>query len=249
MSEKLVIIMANTDPRNGEELGAPIFQASVAAAMEYEVDVICTATSGRLMKKGVAENLVVKEGSPKSVYDFIKDAHEAGVKFYCCSPNLDLFDMTEDRPDPRMRGHRRRRPSDRGGHGRGLQGPELLAPRSDDRAMQHAATRVQEFIGDPGLRSPGGRPGHAGGDLRRHPVGPALRPRAERLSQLRHLHGHLPRPPTTTTSARARSSSCCGPRTWRASTTPCRRRSGPAPSATPARRAARSATRRAVWSC
>ena len=82
MSEKLVIIMANTDPRNGEELGAPIFQASVAAAMEYEVDVICTATSGRLMKKGVAENLVVKEGSPKSVYDFIKDAHEAGVKFY-----------------------------------------------------------------------------------------------------------------------------------------------------------------------
>ena len=29
MAEKLVIIMANTDPRNGEELGAPIFQATV----------------------------------------------------------------------------------------------------------------------------------------------------------------------------------------------------------------------------
>ena len=95
MSSKLVIVMANTDPRNGEELGAPIFQATVAAAMEYEVEVICTATSGRLMKKGVAEKLVVKEGSPKTVYDFIKDAHEAGAKFYCCSPNLDLFDMTE----------------------------------------------------------------------------------------------------------------------------------------------------------
>jgi predicted peroxiredoxin len=88
-------VMANTDPRNGEELGAPIFQASVAAAMDYEVDVICTATAGRLMKKGVAEKLYVKEGSPKSVYDFIKEAHEAGVKFYCCSPNLDLFDMTQ----------------------------------------------------------------------------------------------------------------------------------------------------------
>lgn len=96
MSEKLLIVMANTDPRNGEELGAPIFQATVAAAMEYEVEVICTATAGRLMKKGEAEKLVVKEGSPKSVYDFIKDAHEAGVKFYCCSPNLDLFDMSED---------------------------------------------------------------------------------------------------------------------------------------------------------
>lgn len=96
MAEKLIIVMANTDPRNGEELGAPIFQATVAAAMDYEVDVICTATSGRLMKKGVAESLTVKPGSPKTVLDFIKDAHGAGVKFYCCSPNLDLFDMTED---------------------------------------------------------------------------------------------------------------------------------------------------------
>ncbi len=95
MADKLVIVMANTDPRNGEELGAPIFQATVAAAMDYEVEVICTATAGRLMKKGVAEQLTVKEGSPKSVLDFIRDAHEAGVKFLCCSPNLDLFDMKE----------------------------------------------------------------------------------------------------------------------------------------------------------
>ncbi|MDH5274163.1 MAG: peroxiredoxin, partial [Gammaproteobacteria bacterium] len=73
MTKKLIIVMANTDPRNGEELGAPLFQATVAAAMEYEVDVICTATSGRLMKKGVAASLVVKEGSPKTVYDFIRD--------------------------------------------------------------------------------------------------------------------------------------------------------------------------------
>lgn len=93
MADKLVIVMANTDPRNGEELGAPIFQATVGAAMDYEVEVICTATSGRLMKQGVAETLTVKEGSDKSVLDFIRDAHDAGVKFYCCSPNLDLFDM------------------------------------------------------------------------------------------------------------------------------------------------------------
>ena len=96
MGKKLLIVMANTDPRNGEELGAPLFQASVAAAMDYDVEVICTATAGRLMKKGEAEKLVVKPGSPKTVYDFIKDAHEAGVKFYCCSPNLDLFNMTKD---------------------------------------------------------------------------------------------------------------------------------------------------------
>ncbi len=101
---KLLIVMANTDTRNGEELGAPIFQATVAASMDKEVQVICTATSGRLMKKGVAENLFIKPGSPKSVYDFIKDAHGAGVKFFCCSPNLDLFNMTKDDMIPECSG-------------------------------------------------------------------------------------------------------------------------------------------------
>jgi predicted peroxiredoxin len=95
MSKKLLIVLVNTDTRNGEELGAPFFQASVAAAMDYDVEVVCTATAGRLMNKGVAEKLVVKPGSPKTVYDFIKDAHDAGVKFYSCSPNLELFNVTE----------------------------------------------------------------------------------------------------------------------------------------------------------
>ena len=91
MASKLIIVMVNTDPRNGEELGAPIFQASVAAAMEYDVEVVLTGRSGQLAIKGVAEKLHVKEGSPKSVYDFIKDAHEAGVKFKVCTPTLDLW--------------------------------------------------------------------------------------------------------------------------------------------------------------
>ena len=91
MADKLMIVMVNTDPRNGAELGAPFFQATVAAAMEYEVEVILTAGAGALAVKGVAEKLFVKEGSPKSVYDFIKDAHEAGVKFKVCTPTLDLW--------------------------------------------------------------------------------------------------------------------------------------------------------------
>ncbi|MDE3029337.1 MAG: DsrE/DsrF/DrsH-like family protein [Paracoccaceae bacterium] len=104
MAKKLLIMMVNTDPRDPEELGAPFFQATVAAAMDYEVEVVCTATSGKLLKKGVAEKLFVKAGSPKSVYDFIKDAHDAGAKFYCCSPNLDLFDMTADDLIPECEG-------------------------------------------------------------------------------------------------------------------------------------------------
>ncbi len=96
MAKKLIIIMANTDPRNGEELGAPIFQATVAAAMSYEVEVICTATAAKLMKKGVADKLVTKQGESRTIHDFIKDAHAAGVKFYCCSPGLDLSNMAKE---------------------------------------------------------------------------------------------------------------------------------------------------------
>jgi predicted peroxiredoxin len=91
MADKLLIVMVNTDPKNGPELGAPFFQATVAAAMEYEVEVILTAGAGALAIKGVADKLYVKEGSPKSVYDFIKDAHEAGVKFKVCTPTLELW--------------------------------------------------------------------------------------------------------------------------------------------------------------
>jgi predicted peroxiredoxin len=91
MANKLMIIMVNTDPTNSSELGAPFFQATVAAAMDYEVEVILTARAGELAKKGVAEKLFVKEGSSKSVYDFIKDAHEAGAKFKVCTPTLDLW--------------------------------------------------------------------------------------------------------------------------------------------------------------
>lgn len=91
MAGKLMIVMVNTDPRNGAELGAPFFQATVAAAMDYEVEVILTARAGELAVKGVAQKLFVKEDSPKSVYDFIKDAHQAGVRFKVCTPTLDLW--------------------------------------------------------------------------------------------------------------------------------------------------------------
>lgn len=91
MADKLLIVMVNTDPSNPTELGAPFFQATVAAAMEYEVEVILTARAGELAVKGVAEKIHIQEGSPKTVYDFIKDAHEAGVKFKICTPTLELW--------------------------------------------------------------------------------------------------------------------------------------------------------------
>jgi len=94
-SRRLLIVLMNTDPRNAEELGAPFYYAAVAAAMDHQVDVICTAAAGRLMLKDVAQALHVKPGDPKTVYDWIKEAHEQGARFWACPANLELFDKSE----------------------------------------------------------------------------------------------------------------------------------------------------------
>ena len=91
VAKKLMIIMVNTDPKNPAELGAPFFQATVAAAMDYEVEIILTAQSGELAIKGVADKIQVQPGSTKTVYDFIKDAHEAGAIMKVCTPTLELW--------------------------------------------------------------------------------------------------------------------------------------------------------------
>ncbi len=91
MADKLLIVMVNTDPRNPSELGSPFFQATVAAAMEYEVEVILTGRAGELAVKGVAEKILAQKDSSKTIYDVIKDAHEAGVKFKVCTPTLEQW--------------------------------------------------------------------------------------------------------------------------------------------------------------
>ncbi|UCE89417.1 MAG: peroxiredoxin [Pseudomonadota bacterium] len=91
MADRLMIVMVNTDPSNPSELGAPFFQATVAAAMEYDVEVILTGRSGELAKTGVAATLHVQEGNARTVYDYIREAHEAGAVFKVCTPTLELW--------------------------------------------------------------------------------------------------------------------------------------------------------------
>ena len=71
--------------------------------MDYEVDVVCTATAGKLMIKGVAEKLHRQAGRSKTVYDWIKEAHEHGARFWACPANLELFDKGETTSSPNAR--------------------------------------------------------------------------------------------------------------------------------------------------
>ena len=91
MADKLMIIMNNTDPANPSELGPPFYQATVAAAMEFEVEIVLTGRAGELAKKGFAESLQLPDGSGKNVYQVMREAHEAGVTFKICTPTLDMW--------------------------------------------------------------------------------------------------------------------------------------------------------------
>ena len=91
MADKLLIVMVNTDPQNPSELGAPFFQATVAAAMEYDVELVLTGRAGELAIKGVAEGIVSADDEHKTIYDVIREAHDAGVKFKICTPTQEMW--------------------------------------------------------------------------------------------------------------------------------------------------------------
>lgn len=88
MAEKLLIVMMNTDPADPIEVAAPLFQATVAASMEYAVEIVFTGRTGQLAQEGLAAQTLLHEGGGQSVYDLIKEAHEAGVTFRVCTPAL-----------------------------------------------------------------------------------------------------------------------------------------------------------------
>jgi len=88
--KKLLIVMSNSDPAKPESCYAPLFQATIAAALSHEVEVIFTGTSGQLAIIGHAEKAEVNLESHRTIYDIIKEAHLAGVSFKACNTSLKM---------------------------------------------------------------------------------------------------------------------------------------------------------------
>lgn len=72
-----------------ERCATPFYLATAAALMEHESTIVFTIKSSSLLKKGVAEDLYIKDGGAVLRY-FMDQAREAGVKFLVCAPSLDL---------------------------------------------------------------------------------------------------------------------------------------------------------------
>jgi len=106
MADKVVIMLLNLDPDVPGTVGAPFFQATVAAAMDLEVEMYFAARTTRLLVDGVAEALYPGQDRQKSVYSFMQDAHEAGVRFYACAGAMDENGLTHDNAIAEMDGVR-----------------------------------------------------------------------------------------------------------------------------------------------
>lgn len=88
--KKLLIIMSNADPLKPDSCYAPLFQATVAAALSHDVEIVFTGTSGQLAIAGKAEEVEINLESHRTIYDIIKEAHNAGVSFKACNTSLKM---------------------------------------------------------------------------------------------------------------------------------------------------------------
>ena len=102
MAEKIVIMLLNSNPDIPATLGAPFFQATVAAAMDLEVDIYFASRCASLLRKGVADQLYPGKERQKSVYSFMQDAHEAGAKFYLCGGAMKENDINDETAIPEL---------------------------------------------------------------------------------------------------------------------------------------------------
>jgi predicted peroxiredoxin len=92
---KLIIVLANANPHSAESIGTPIFQASVAASMGHQVEVVFTGAATEILKTGVAQAIHIKTAEARSIHDLIKEAHAAGARFHCFSTGLDACAMSK----------------------------------------------------------------------------------------------------------------------------------------------------------
>ena len=93
MADKLLIVISNSDITDAHEITPPLVQATVAAAMEYEVELLFTGRASQLVVQGVADKLI-NSAEQKSIYEYICAAKKAGVSIKVCIPTMEDFNDT-----------------------------------------------------------------------------------------------------------------------------------------------------------
>jgi len=108
-----VVILMTSGPKTPWRCATPFYIATVMASSGASVEVFFNMDGVNLIKKGVPERICPSlEGScysangkkPKSVYEFMKDAKLAGVKFYSCLQAVESAGLTPEDLVPELDG-------------------------------------------------------------------------------------------------------------------------------------------------
>ena len=94
MANKLIIILHRSYHNQPEELRPLFFHAAVAAAMQYETEVILSGINIELARPGVAVEMLLSGENGKTVHDYMQAAVEAGASIKVCSAPADLLPDT-----------------------------------------------------------------------------------------------------------------------------------------------------------
>lgn len=84
--KKLLIIVLETDPFDSTTLATICAQATVAAAMEYEVELLLTGQCWVLARAQMAATVAVSDHGDQTLTDLFNEAHDAGVVIKVCPP-------------------------------------------------------------------------------------------------------------------------------------------------------------------
>ena len=95
MDEEHVLIVMTSGPDTPRRCATPFFMATLAAAMDYEVDMFFTIDGGLLLVKGAADKIYPKQGG-RAAGGYLKDALDAGVHFKACTASMELHDLKKE---------------------------------------------------------------------------------------------------------------------------------------------------------
>lgn len=87
-ASRLVIVVWSAGPERPDLVAAPFVYALAARALEQDVEMHFTAAAVRWLFEGVAAAACTDRARSKTVYDFIVEAKQAGVKLYACAMAL-----------------------------------------------------------------------------------------------------------------------------------------------------------------
>lgn len=85
---KLAILLWAATPERSELCATPFVHATAAAALDCEVEIHFTGRATRLLITGEAERLFASAERSKSIYAFMREAANLGVRFIGCGMAL-----------------------------------------------------------------------------------------------------------------------------------------------------------------